>query len=305
MRSLLLVLVVSHVLLAGEVSIALRASVTLDQERATLADIADLSGDESLITVLRGLTVAELPDLRPRHLEADEVRRAIGLGLGPFLAITGQCDLARRGRQISQDELVAVAKSHIPIEGDTVTITVVRSTGAVTIPAGGSEPSIEATAMDNARSGDIPFRMRVLRGEVELGRALITLRIVRERDVLVAARAIRRGERLGPGDIRTQRMVLGRTVTTSLGTGEVVGREARNDLAEGTMFSAAVLITPPEVRAGQAVELVVSTERFQLSARGEALNDGVIGQTIGVRRAADGKTVRGIVLGDGRIRLNQ
>lgn len=304
-RSLLLALVVCSALPAGEVAIALRASVVLDAERATLGDIAELTGDEALITVLRGVTIAELPDLRPRHLEADEVRRAIGLGLGRSLTITGQSDVSRRGQQITQDELVALAKAAVPSDGDTVTISLLRSTGPVTFPAGGIEPTIVATAMDNARAGDIPFRVRVMRGEVELGRALVTLRIVREREVLVASRAIRRGERLGPGDIRSERMVLGKASTSRVGIEDVIGREARNDLAEGTPFSPAVLVTPPDVRAGQAIELVVSTERFHLTARGEALNDGVIGQTIGVRRAADGRTVRGVVLGEGRVRLDQ
>jgi flagella basal body P-ring formation protein FlgA len=186
-----------------------------------------------------------------------------------------------------------------------VTISVLRSTGAVTVPAGGNEPVVVAEALDHARAGDIPFRIRVLRGDVELARSLITLRIVREREVLVAARGIRRGERLGPGDLRLQRMVLGRTATTTLSGEDIVGREARIDLAEGAPLVATVLTVPPDIRTGQTVELLVIAERFSLSSRGEALNDGVVGQIIAVRRAADGRTVRGTVLGEGRVRLDQ
>jgi flagella basal body P-ring formation protein FlgA len=305
MRGLFLVMLVSQALMAGEVLIALRPSVTINAERATLSEIAELSGDEAIIAIIGGMTVAELPDLRPRLLEADEVRRAIGHDLGSYLKVTGQSQVIRGGHMITEDALVVAAKATVLSDGDAVTISVLRSSGGLTIPAGGSEPNLVATALDQSRVGDIPFKVRVMRGEVELGRALITLRIVRERDMIVAARAIRRGERLGLGDLRTQRRVVSRINAAVLTIDEVVGREARNDIAEDSPLSANSLITPPDVRAGQDVELVVNAERFQLSARGEALNDGMIGQSISVRRAADGRTVRGILIGHARVQLIQ
>jgi len=292
-------------LAAGEVTVALRPAVSLAAERATLADVADLTGDPDLITVIGGMTVTEMPDLRERRLEPDEVRRAIGLGLGTSLIIRGDCRVSRRGQVITEQDLIGAAKALIAPEGDDLTITILRSSGVVTIPGGGSDPVLSAQALDTGRSGDIPYRIRVLRGEVELARALVTLRVVRHRQMTVAARAIRRGERIGPGDLRIERVMVERIPVPSPSPEELIGREARLDIAEGTPLTERVVIQPPAVRAGQALTLLVISERFQLTSSGEALNDGRIGEQIAVRRTADGRTVRGTVIAAGQVRLDR
>lgn len=301
----LMALLVLAPLVAGEVTITLRPAVSLAAERATLADVAELSGDQNVITVISGMTVAELPDLRERRLEPDEIRRAIGLGLSTSLIIHGDCRVARRGQVIAEQDLVSAAKALITAEGDELTITVLRSSGVVTIPDGGSEPRLSAQALDTSRSGDIPFRIRVMRGEVEHARALVTLRVVRHRQVTVAARAIRRGERISPGDLRSDRMAVERNLAECPAPEALIGREARLDIAEGTPLSERVVIQPPAVRSGQGITLLVTSERFHLTAPGEALNDGRIGEQIAVRRHADGRTVRGTVVAEGQVRLDR
>ncbi|HEX3135643.1 MAG TPA: flagellar basal body P-ring formation chaperone FlgA [Planctomycetota bacterium] len=303
-RALLALLVVGS-LVSGEVTIALRPVVSLAAERATLAEVAELTGDQALITVISGMTVTELPDLRERRLEPDEIRRAIGQGLGSSLIIHGDCRVSRRGQVIAEQDLVAAAKALVAANGDDLTITVLRSSGVATIPDGGSEPMLSAQALDNSRSGDIPFRIRVMRGEVELARALVTLRVERHRQMTVAARAIRRGERIGPGDLRRERVAVERTSVQSLAPEEMVGKEARLDIAEGTSLTERVVIQSPAVRTGQSIALLVTSERFQLTATGEALNDGRIGDQIAVRRTADGRTVRGTVVAEGQVRLDR
>jgi flagella basal body P-ring formation protein FlgA len=61
---------------------------------------------------------------------------------------------------------------------------------------------------------------------------------------------------------------------------------------------------PPNVRAGQGIMMQVNTERFQLTAKGQALNDGHIGEVIYVRRETDGRTVRGKIIADGQVLLD-
>lgn len=304
MRTLLALLVVVQ-LSAGEVGVVLRPVVSVAAERATLGDVAELTGDEALIAVLRDLTVVELPDLRTRRLEPDEIRRAVGLGLGTTLRVSGVTEVSRRGQVIPEEQLIRAASAAISVAGDEVTITTLRSSGSVTLPAGGAEVAIVAEPLDQTQSGDIPFRVRILRGEVEVGRALVTLRVIRQRTMSVAARAIRKGERLSPGDLRSERVSVGRGSAAVVAQTDLVGREARTDLAEGTPLTTAVVVSPAAVRAGQQVVLVVNSERFHLTAAGESLNDGRIGEVISVRRAADGRTVRGTVIAEGQVRLDR
>jgi len=304
MRTLLALLVVVQ-MSAGEVGVVLRPVVSVAAERATLGDVAELTGDEALIAVLRDLTVVELPDLRTRRLEPDEIRRAVGLGLGTTLRVSGVTEVSRRGQVIPEEQLIRAASAAISVAGDEVTITTLRSSGSVTLPAGGAEVAIVAEPLDQTQSGDIPFRVRILRGEVEVGRALVTLRVIRQRTMTVAARAIRKGERLSPGDLRSERVSVGRGSAAVVAQTDLVGREARTDLAEGTPLTTAVVVSPAAVRAGQQVVLVVNSERFYLTAAGESLNDGRIGEVISVRRAADGRTVRGTVIAEGQVRLDR
>jgi flagella basal body P-ring formation protein FlgA len=120
----------------------------------------------------------------------------------------------------------------------------------------------------------------------------------------VAARALKRGDRITAGDVRSERMQVTRQSLVGLDVQAVIGCEARVDLAEGTPFTTTAVIVPPDVRVGQIVVLVVTSERFHLTAKGEALNDGRIGESIAVRRSADGRTVRGTVVAEGQVRLD-
>jgi flagella basal body P-ring formation protein FlgA len=291
-------------LVAGEVTAVLRPVVSVASERATLGEVAELSGDAALIAVIRDLPVVELPDLRERELEAGETRRAIGHGLGSLLIVSGTSRVTRRGRTIAEADIVQAARATIVADGDEMVITTLRSSGALVVPDGGSEVTMVAQPLDQSRTGDIPFKVRLMRGEVEVARALVTLRVVRHRQMVVASRILRRGERIGDGDVRSERLAVSRVGAASLTAHEIIGHEARMDLAEGTPLTAAVIILPPNVRAGQGIVLRVNTERFQLTAKGEALNDGHIGETISVRRETDGRTVRGKVIADGQVLLD-
>jgi hypothetical protein len=88
-------------LAAGEVTVTLRPVVSVASERATLSEVAELSGDAALIAVIRDLPVVELPDLRERELEAGEIRRAIGHGLGSAAPVGSHVADARSQRRIS------------------------------------------------------------------------------------------------------------------------------------------------------------------------------------------------------------
>jgi flagella basal body P-ring formation protein FlgA len=303
MRHTLLLLMVFFPLAAGEVTVVLRPVVSVANERATLGEVAELSGDAAMIAVIRDLSVVELPDLRERKLEAPDIRQAIGHGVGASLLVSGATRVTRRGRTITDAEIVQAATAAVLAEGDELVVSTLRSSGALIIPDGGSAVTMIAQPLDQSRTGDIPFRVRLMRGEVEVARALVSLRVVRHRQMLVAARMLRRGERLGVGDIRTERVAVNRAGTTALTQDHIIGHEARMDLAEGIPLTAAVIMLPPNVRAGQGIMMQVNTERFQLTAKGQALNDGHIGEVIHVRRETDGRTVRGKIIADGQVLL--
>jgi flagella basal body P-ring formation protein FlgA len=282
------------------ISVHIRESVTVSADIATLADVAELSGDADTIAVLSVLPIVQLPDLATKHLDGLVITMAIGRNLGSRFQVFGTGTVRRQAETISVDTLSAAAQSAITIGEDDVELSVIRHSGAVIIPAGGAAYRFVTDVLDRHLSGDIPVRIRILRGEVELARALVTVRVVRYRTVVVAARSLQRGELLGLGDFHLQRLVMTTQLATSLTDINVVaGQEIRTDLEMGTPILESMLIQPPAVRAGQTVNLVVSTAHFQIMGSAVALGNGRIGELINVRRQTDGRTVRGRVEANG------
>jgi flagella basal body P-ring formation protein FlgA len=296
----------SPALAAEGLRVSLHPHVDVAASIATLADVAELAGDPALVKAAAAVTVAELPGLGARVIDPPAVRTAIGrLMPAGALSISGECQLSRRARTIGADDLVAAAAALAKAGGGEVEVATVRTSGAMLVPDDAQPPRIVAEALDRALSGEIPYRVRALRGDAELARGLVVLKVDRFQTAMVAARSIHRGEALGVGDLRGERITLGRGVTGApVAADEVVGQLARADIAAGTPLSAALVQPRSDVHGGQAIVLVFGREGFQVTAAGEALADGRIGEVIPVRRGADGKTVKAQVSGPGEAQVN-
>ena len=186
---------------------------------------------------------------------------------------------------------------------DEVEVRKVRGAGALLVPAAESPPRLLAEALDRSPSGEIPYRVRVLQGENELARTLMVVQVSRSRRMTVAARALRRGESLGVGDLRTERMLVTARLVEVIDANTLLGRSARQDIPEGTPLAAALFIAMPDVQSGQAVTISYVGERFRLSASGSAMSDGRVGEVIQVRRS-DGKAVKARVISPGQVQID-
>jgi flagella basal body P-ring formation protein FlgA len=124
------------------------------------------------------------------------------------------------------------------------------------------------------------------------------------RRVLVALRAIRRGELLGEEVLEQEE----RDVTL-LKDGcyaeldQVRGMQARRPINAGAVLTHLHSQSVPLVRQGDPVELVVVGGGMELSAPGVALQDGGAGVRIRVKNQESGKILHGEVLAAGVVRL--
>ncbi len=129
----------------------------------------------------------------------------------------------------------------------------------------------------------------------------VTVRVFAE--VVVTARAVGRGQKLGATDLATQTMDL-----TQLPVGvmtvvdEAVGRTAIAALPAGAALRADMLRAPNAVLQGQEVRLIYQGEGFQVGSTGRSLSDAAVGQAARVRTAS-GKVVKGIVQGPGVVEV--
>lgn len=118
-------------------------------------------------------------------------------------------------------------------------------------------------------------------------------------DVLVAARTLRAGTAIGPGDVilLTDAAPLGAAQAPD----EAVGLEARVTLYAGRPIPVASLGPAAVVERNQLVTLVYQAGGLEIRADGRALGRGAAGEPIRIMNLASHSTVSGTIAGPGLV----
>lgn len=291
------------------VRVDLRSETELAAPRALLRDVAVLGGSATVAALVGSAPVQELFGLGSFRIDAATVRRTVRrVAPGVEVEVRGEGRVRARPRSYAPGELAAAARGAVQAgdQGELVECTVVRHPQPITVPDLGSEPMLLAERLDPTQeSGEMPVRVRILRGDTELGRVLVGLSVRRWRDHLVLAAPVPRGRQLEVADLLVQRV----EVTPRLRGGltrpeEALGQLAARDLAEGLVLTRDCLQPKPEVEAGRTVTLLWRRDAIELAAPGTALGSGRSGDLIQVRRATDHQVVRAQILDEGRVLVN-
>lgn len=120
--------------------------------------------------------------------------------------------------------------------------------------------------------------------------------------VVTARRAVARGAVLGSDDLALEERDLADVPASALGElRQALGKEARTSLAAGTVLTVQALSSPPLVRRGDVVALVIETPAMRLSLPGEALESGAAGAPVRVRNRSSQQEVVGQVVERGTV----
>jgi len=128
-------------------------------------------------------------------------------------------------------------------------------------------------------------------------------RVVITGNYLVAARPISLGQIVQPEDVRIERGELtaqGQDLLISMN--QVVGRIAKINIVPDRPLLAALFRQDPIIQAGQPVKVISRGNGFSVSNEGQALNSGMLGQTIRVRMPG-GNIVSGIIRDKGSVEI--
>ena len=128
-----------------------------------------------------------------------------------------------------------------------------------------------------------------------------TVRVIGE--YLVLARALSRGQIVGPDDLVRKRGDLtsdGRGALTD--TTQAIGHPARVAVAAGQPLRREMLLLPPVVRRGEQVRVLTSGSGFSVANQGRSLNSAAEGQQVRVRLQS-GKVLVGIARHDGVVEI--
>ena len=131
----------------------------------------------------------------------------------------------------------------------------------------------------------------------------VTARINQE--VIVATRPLSRGAILGLADIRMESRDISSLVSGYITEpAQALGQQLIHPLAPGTPLGPTSIRAPTLVRRGQTVILLVKSGDMEVRMSGQALSDGVEGQTIQIRNMSSRRVVEGTVTADGTVYLS-
>ncbi|TWI72390.1 flagella basal body P-ring formation protein FlgA [Desulfobotulus alkaliphilus] len=137
-----------------------------------------------------------------------------------------------------------------------------------------------------------------------MGNLRFAAQVERMAPVAVAVRTMERDTVIGPGDLRMERRNLSELRDDVILNPEAVyGMAVRLRVGAGDALRADRLMTPPLIRRGDRVRMVVQSETLKVHTAGQALRDGGMGERIPVENLHTGKVVHGEVMAAGQVRL--
>jgi len=202
--------------------------------------------------------------------------------------------------------LISVIRSAVSQElrgASRVEVEIVRISGRV--PDGVGPASVVVRPIGRVRPNSVStFRLSARGGALGSWAATVAARVRVYRPVVVAARDIRAGKLLSAEDLTLEeRCVPGMLGEPVLSLGEAVGKVCRGSVRAGAVLTRRLLREPEAVKRGERVRLVVAFGHVWVETQGRALQSGAIGDEILVRNDRSGKTVRGVVVASGEVRV--
>jgi len=119
-------------------------------------------------------------------------------------------------------------------------------------------------------------------------------------DGVTPVEVIRRGEIIAEAQLNPLPIPVNRAQTV-LRMADVVGRQARRDLAPGQPIRTYDVQAPEAVKRGEIVTMVLAHGGMIVAAQGRAMETGSIGDTIRVQNTVSQRIVYGAIAEDGTI----
>ncbi|WP_203071313.1 flagellar basal body P-ring formation chaperone FlgA [Falsiroseomonas ponticola] len=279
-----------------------RAQAVVEAAVVTLGDIFEHAGARADAT----LGPAPAPGRR-FVVEAPQlaaIARDYGLAWRP-LAGDERVVVERPGRAMRREEVLEPLRAELVALGADPELDLdIPGFQPPNLPAGAPDARI---AVDGALWDGVSRRFSATLVVVAEGMPTFTQRVsgraVAMRDVVVAARPLRAGEMVMPGDVTVTRQAVDRAAPNAAEDAEAVtGQRLRRAIAAGQTVSAADVAAAPVIARDSVVQLLHQAPGLTLTAQGRALEDGFRGRTLHVLNLASGSVVQAEVLGPGRAR---
>jgi flagella basal body P-ring formation protein FlgA len=215
--------------------------------------------------------------------------------------------VARAFQEVSEVELrLAVERKLRDVLAEGESLEAVELPRSVRVPVGPFEVRVEEPAPAGAGA-----RRRRVEAKVEQNGEVVAVvplvaRVSAVGPVVVLRRPVERGAILGADDLEIeQRLLAGSSEGALREVADAVGKQARVSIGGGRPLTLQMLSSPPVVRRGDAVRLVIETPEMRLSVPGEALESGGAGERVRVINPTSKRELAGQVIANGVVSVSR
>jgi flagella basal body P-ring formation protein FlgA len=131
----------------------------------------------------------------------------------------------------------------------------------------------------------------------------LSVRLVWTQPALVLSRSVKRGELLKESDFVVRQIRVSRAGVYASRASEVLGRSLKKNLSQGETIPLNSVADVPIINRGKTVTITANNAGLRVEARGEALENGVLGDSIRVRNIASKVVIRAVVVAEDRVEV--
>jgi flagella basal body P-ring formation protein FlgA len=310
---ILLCLIVPTLAWAVPVTVTVRSEATVERDRITIGDVAEVHGqDAQTVAKIRAIIVGQAPPAgETRMLYGGYViTRLKQHGFQPHrleLTVPKQIRIIRAARTLTTSDIEAAVRQALqrqaPWKPEDMTIRDIRGLDSVIVPLGQVRYEVTFPGRGDFL-GRTSFSVQLHVDGQRVKRLHGTVSIEIRQKVVVLTRPLAKHAVITPADIHIQRVQFSRTPRqVVMQLAEAVGKRARRALRAKTMLHTYDVEAPPLVQKGDVVTIIVESASLKIATVGEALENGVRGETIRVRNTESRREVRGVVLDKKTVRI--
>ncbi|MBW1980674.1 MAG: flagellar basal body P-ring formation protein FlgA [Deltaproteobacteria bacterium] len=279
----------------------------------TLGEVASFSGQsDAQLAELKQIVVAHAPAAGGRlvldrkflsyKLKARLSRPHLSVVLPRQLVVT------RRAQTVGKSTLVRIfrehVKAHMPWPPATVRFSNIRVPEAVLLPVGRFSYKVQ-TLGKSRYLGTVTLLATLFVDDVRQRAVRLSGRVEVRQQVVVAARDLRRRQKIQRGDLCSKTVDLARMpggVLTDVS--DAIGMQTVQPLRAGEVVLSRMLQRAPLIKRGDRLVIVAESACLKVVTTGRALEDGYEGSAIRVANLSSGKEIIGRVLGPSSVRVD-
>lgn len=291
-----------------------KTQVFVDQENIYLGDVATIQGSPKVwVDQIRQLKLKHAPPpgeilILSREEIASRIRRNSLSSYVSQLHIPGRIAVVREGRILETQEVLNLLQNHLTKilnQGNrTARVREIHGYANTIIPPGKLSCEVKVSGQIY-RGGSIPVSMIIRVDQQEVKELRFRAQIEIEADVVMSRNYLQKHKIIGEKDVQLVRKNITRLPQDFVSRlDEVLGKRTTLSLNGQEILRQSMIESPPLVRKGDRVVLLIENDYFRITSLGEVKEEGRRGERVKLMNISSKKEVSGQVLDARTVRVD-